>query len=40
MGALAARTVLEMAAGNEIDSPRLELATELVIRESTARPRS
>ncbi|GAA1673736.1 LacI family DNA-binding transcriptional regulator [Glycomyces endophyticus] len=37
MGALAARTVLEMAAGNEIDSPRLELATELVVRESTAR---
>jgi LacI family transcriptional regulator len=36
MGALAARTVLEMAAGNDIDSPRLELATELVVRESTA----
>jgi LacI family transcriptional regulator len=25
-----------MASGNEIDSPRLELATELVVRESTA----
>jgi LacI family transcriptional regulator len=37
MGAVAARTVLEMAAGNDIDSPRLELATELVVRESTAR---
>jgi LacI family transcriptional regulator len=38
MGALAARTVLDMAAGNEVDSPRLELATELVVRESTAAP--
>ncbi|GAB3229495.1 LacI family DNA-binding transcriptional regulator [Glycomyces halotolerans] len=36
MGALAARTVLGMAAGNDVDSPRLELATEMVVRESTA----
>ena len=38
MGSLAARTVLDMAAGNEVDSPRLELATELVVRESTSAP--
>jgi LacI family transcriptional regulator len=36
MGALAARTVLRLAAGDAIESPRVELATELVIRESTA----
>ena len=36
MGALAARTVLELASGNEVDTPRLELATEMVVRESTA----
>ncbi|MFE2427256.1 LacI family DNA-binding transcriptional regulator [Streptomyces sp. NPDC059373] len=36
MGKLAARTVLRQARGEEIDSPRLELATELVIRASTA----
>lgn len=40
MGALAARTVLRLAAGNEIDSPRVELATALVVRESTAPPAS
>lgn len=39
MGALAARTVLRLAAGDEIDSPRVELATALVVRESTALPR-
>ncbi|GAB3654054.1 LacI family DNA-binding transcriptional regulator [Glycomyces tarimensis] len=38
MGSLAARTVLDMAAGNDVDSPRLELATEMVARESTAPP--
>ncbi|MCH7229778.1 LacI family DNA-binding transcriptional regulator [Glycomyces sp. L485] len=38
MGSLAARTVLDMAAGNAVDSPRLELATEMVVRESTATP--
>jgi len=36
MGALAARTVLRLAQGEEIESPRVELATEMVIRHSTA----
>ena len=36
MGALAARTVLRMAAGKDVENPRVELATELVVRESTA----
>ncbi|WP_239675827.1 LacI family DNA-binding transcriptional regulator [Natronosporangium hydrolyticum] len=36
MGSLAARTVLRLAGGDTVDSPRVELATELVIRESTA----
>jgi LacI family transcriptional regulator len=40
MGALAARTVLGMAAGNDVETPRLELATEMVVRESTAPLRS
>ncbi len=38
MGVLAARTVLRLAQGEEIESPRLELATELVVRTSTAAP--
>jgi LacI family transcriptional regulator len=38
MGTLAARTILRLAQGDEIESPRLELATELVVRDSTARP--
>lgn len=38
MGALAARAVLRLGAGEEIDSPRVELATALVVRESTAAP--
>jgi LacI family transcriptional regulator len=38
MGKVAARTVLAQARGEEIDSPRLELATELVVRASTAPP--
>ncbi|MFE9955468.1 LacI family DNA-binding transcriptional regulator [Micromonospora sp. NPDC005299] len=38
MGRLAARTVLRLAQGEEIESPRVELATELVVRDSTARP--
>jgi len=37
MGMLAARTVLRLARGEEIESPRIELATDLVIRDSTAR---
>ncbi len=36
MGALAARTVLRLAAGEEIESPRVELATTLIVRESSA----
>lgn len=40
MGVLAARTVLRLAAGDEAESPRVELATELVVRESTAPPKS
>ncbi|MDG4800623.1 substrate-binding domain-containing protein [Micromonospora sp. WMMD980] len=38
MGRLAARTVLRLAQGEEIESPRIELATELVLRDSTAAP--
>ncbi|MBO0514895.1 LacI family DNA-binding transcriptional regulator [Streptomyces beijiangensis] len=36
MGKVAARTVLRLARGEELDSPRVELATELVLRASTA----
>lgn len=36
MGTLAARTVLRCMRGEEIESPRVELATELVVRASTA----
>jgi LacI family transcriptional regulator len=36
MGALAARTVLRMVAGGAVESPRVELTTELVVRHSTA----
>jgi LacI family transcriptional regulator len=36
MGALAARTVLRLSRGEPIETPRVELATELVVRESTA----
>ncbi|MEV0154011.1 LacI family DNA-binding transcriptional regulator [Micromonospora sp. NPDC050686] len=42
MGRLAARTVLRLAQGEQIESPRVELATELVVRDSSAaipRPR-
>ncbi|WP_103500905.1 MULTISPECIES: LacI family DNA-binding transcriptional regulator [unclassified Streptomyces] len=38
MGKMAARTVLGQARGESVDSPRLELATELVVRASTAPP--
>ncbi|SFC02087.1 LacI family DNA-binding transcriptional regulator [Streptomyces aidingensis] len=38
MGKLAARTVLRLARGEDVDSPRVELATELVVRSSTAAP--
>jgi len=39
MGALAARTALRMVRGEAIVTPRVELATELVVRDSTAPPR-
>ena len=39
MGALAARTVLRLARGEPITTPSVELATELVVRDSTAPPR-
>ena len=38
MGAVALRTALRMAAGEKIDSHHVELATELVVRGSTAPP--
>ncbi|MDK3254963.1 LacI family DNA-binding transcriptional regulator [Blastococcus capsensis] len=40
MGALAARTVLRLVNGESVESPRVELATELVVRYSTAPPAS
>jgi LacI family transcriptional regulator, galactose operon repressor len=39
MGILAARTALRLARGERIDTPRVELATNLVVRDSTAPPR-
>ena len=39
MGMLAARTLLRLVRGEEIETLRFELATQLVIRESTAPPR-
>ncbi|MFR0353993.1 LacI family DNA-binding transcriptional regulator [Streptomyces sediminimaris] len=38
MGKLAVRTVLRLARGEQPDSPRVELGTELVVRASTAPP--
>src|SRR5690606_7469220 len=38
MGRLAARTILRLAAGEAVESPRLELATTLIKRESSAAP--
>jgi len=40
MGVLAARTLLRIAAGETLESPRLELATTLIVRSSTAPTRS
>jgi LacI family transcriptional regulator len=37
MGAVALRTAVRLAAGERIDSNHVELATELVVRTSTAR---
>jgi LacI family transcriptional regulator len=39
MGILAARTVLRLALGEQVESPRVELATTLVVRDSTAPPK-
>jgi LacI family transcriptional regulator len=38
MGAVAVRTALRLAAGERVDSHHVELATELVARQSTAPP--
>ena len=38
MGRLATRTVLRLVQGEPVESPRLELATRLVVRDSTAPP--
>jgi LacI family transcriptional regulator len=38
MGSVALRTALRLAAGEKLDSHHVELATELVVRASTARP--
>ena len=40
MGMLAARSVLRLVHGQRVESPRVELATQLVVRESTAPPGS
>ena len=40
MGMLAARIALRLAQGEEIETPRVELATDLVIRDSTTAPRA
>ncbi|MGO4422684.1 substrate-binding domain-containing protein, partial [Streptomyces sp. MCAF7] len=39
MGALALRTALRLGAGEAIESHHVELATQLVVRESTRPPR-
>jgi LacI family transcriptional regulator len=39
MGMVAARTVLRLAKGEEIESPRVELATHLEVRDSTSAAR-
>jgi DNA-binding LacI/PurR family transcriptional regulator len=39
MGAAAAELVLALAAGRTPDQQRVELSTELVVRQSTAPPR-
>jgi LacI family transcriptional regulator len=37
MGRSALRTLLRLMNGDELESPRVELATTLVVRDSTAR---
>lgn len=39
MGMLAVRTVLRLLNGEQLESPKVELATEVVVRDSTAPPR-
>ena len=39
MGMVAARAVLRLVAGEPVETPRVELATTLVVRDSTAPPR-
>ena len=39
MAVEAAEMVLRIAAGEPVAQPRVELATELVVRDSTARPK-
>jgi LacI family transcriptional regulator len=39
MGAVALRTAMRLAAGEKLDSHHVELATELIVRSSTAPPR-
>ena len=36
MGAVALRTALQLAAGEKVDSHHVELATQLIVRDSTA----
>jgi LacI family transcriptional regulator, galactose operon repressor len=38
MGVLATRSVLRLARGEPVENPRIELATDLVVRDSTAAP--
>jgi LacI family transcriptional regulator len=38
MGRLAMRTLLRLVEGEPVDTPRVELATELVVRDSTSAP--
>ena len=40
MGALATRMLLRLIAGERLESTRVELATSLMVRESSAPPRS
>jgi LacI family transcriptional regulator, galactose operon repressor len=40
MGRLAARTVLRLARGETVDTLGIEFATDLVVRDSTAPPRT
>ncbi|MET7741040.1 substrate-binding domain-containing protein [Streptomyces sp. NPDC005385] len=39
MAAMAARTLLRLIDGEDVDLPRVELATQMVVRDSTAAPR-